>query len=94
MASPPSSAPRTLKVAVIPVTGLGDALAGVTTVGAVLAMARTVTDAVPVLPLAAADTVKGPPAELPAVKRPALEIVPPPDTVQVKVEGVAMAAPN
>jgi hypothetical protein len=36
LASPPSSAPRTLTFVVVPLTVLGDALAGVATVGGLL----------------------------------------------------------
>src|SRR5207302_3274041 len=35
-ASPPSSAPRTLRLVLVPVTGEGEALAGVATVGTAL----------------------------------------------------------
>ena len=48
-------------------------------------VAVTVTLAVPLTPPLAAVTVYGPPAVLPAVKRPLLVIVPPPLSVQLKL---------
>jgi hypothetical protein len=56
--------------------------------------AVTVTCAVPLLPPLAAVTVNGPPAVAPAVKSPAVLIVPPPETVHVKVGWLVSVAPN
>ncbi|EFK95337.1 hypothetical protein LDC_2658 [sediment metagenome] len=54
--------------------------------------AVTVTLAVPLLPLLDAVTVYGPPAVAPAVNTPEALIVPPPDTLHVKI--ALIAVPN
>ena len=64
------------------------------TVGGLLTDAVTVTCAVPDFPPEAAVTVKGPPAVAPAVKSPELFILPPPETVHVKVGCGDMPALN
>ena len=89
LASPPSSAPSTLRLVVVPVTGVGVAEAGLDTVGGLLI---TVTLAVPETPPLAAVTVNGPPAAAPAVNRPDSLIAPPPLTDQVS--DALIVAPN
>jgi hypothetical protein len=74
---------------VVPITGLGVALAEVTMVGG----PETTTCAVPVRPDDVAVTVKGPPLAGPAVKTPAAEMVPPPETLHV-TPGEVMGWPN
>src|SRR5207244_218053 len=92
--SPPASAPRTLRLVVVPVaTGFGDAAAATAIVGPPFWI---VTLAVPWTPEpgSLAVTVKGPPALPPAVKRPLVSMAPPPVTVQLKVGCEAMAMAN
>src|SRR5687768_9815063 len=88
--SPPSSAPRTLSDVVLPVTGLGEAAAGVATVGALPAV--TVICAVPETVPEVAVTVKGPPGVAPAVKTPPA-MAPPPVTVHPNAGCIDSAAP-
>src|SRR5208337_429468 len=88
VASPPASAPRTASVVMMPVTGLGVALAGVATVGAGFTVTEALAENAPL----AAVTV--PLAEvLGAVSRPPAEMVPT-VVVQVKLGWVASTLPN
>ena len=83
-ASPASSAPSTLSEVVVAVTGLGEALAGVATVGGAL----MVTLALPLVEPDEAVMVNGPPGVAPAVKRPVASTVPPPLVFQIKDAGI------
>src|SRR3989442_8026289 len=93
-ASPPSSAPRTLRFVVVPVvTGFGDPAAATATVGASFWIV-TLAVAWRPDPESVAVTVKGPPPLAPAVKSPLESTVPPPLTVQPKVGCEIIALPN
>src|SRR5207237_1062143 len=92
--SPLSSSPRTLRTALVPVTGLGVTEAGVFTVGGWFVPTKMKISAVPETPGAAAVIVKGPPLWLPAVKIPSASIVPPPLALHVNVGCRLMGRPN
>jgi hypothetical protein len=88
--SPPSSAPSTLSVPVVPVTVPGP-LAGVATVGAPFV---TVTVAVPLIPPTVAEIV-APPAVVPAANTPPALTLPTPDTLLHTNAGCTLSAtPN
>ena len=89
---PWGSEPATLRLVVVPVTGLGVALAGVVTTGGWPAV--TVTVAVPVMLLIFDLTVAEPVPEEGALYRPLLLIEPGPVAVQVKVGWLAIGLPN
>src|SRR6185436_8210119 len=78
-----------VRFAVLPVVMLADRFDG-----AAVPPPVTVTWAVPLTAPLVAVTVWGPPAVPPAVKRPAVSMVPPPETIQVKLGWLVSAVVN
>ena len=93
LVSPSSEAPRTLRVVVVPVTGLGVAEAGTSTVGGV---SVTVTEAVPISMISAVASTVAVPEVFGAVYRPVELMLPALSGArdQVKLGWVAIALPN